>query len=780
MKKYLLLLFFPISIFAQDNFSLLNKNSMETSVLYDRAFKVADILDYSKKINSSYFIQAYSELSHSDYGNNFENIDILKNAWKDGFRENYIPIAILHTKFDILKTNAFDDGLVALDAENKLISNVSNDVSLYETRKRTIVSPVTNKVKGLQNVFKILPELITNTTQNSITQIRADFNNGLGFRNVNLNENIIVNYNSEGEKRIDFEITFSDGTTTQNSAYFLITLSRSEQNALAPGDEGPITPINATIPYQGFGEASGHIGTAEYKIFFDNVDGVLDKPIFFVDGFDPGDGRTIPLIYDLLNFGNSTENLGNLVRDEGFDIVILNFPTYTSSTDGVTIIDGGADFIQRNAFILVELINTINAMKVGSEQNVVIGPSMGGLISRYALRYMEQNALDHDTRLYLSFDSPHLGANVAMGIQYLFNFMVNGDPDITALEPLVNGLLNSAAAKQMLVDHYLAHLDTVINDGFTQDTNLTTPIGAPNFRDAFQSELDVMGFPQNTRNVSMINGSGIGTTTGSPGMTLLDNEIFDTGVVGGLATRARVDLRFTPDSGLGNTVSSIIGEFFLFSWLEAFSFSADADSPALFNFALDSAPGGQFNLGSFDDGTNPLITDFVNALAIDRFNFIPAVSGMALDVSANGEIDWYFDIDLGAGSPPNGDVINTTPFVNWYIPDANENHVLLTQANVDFALSEIIPEILSVNTNEEFNFRIEQNPITNTLTILNDSSINNASIEIIDLTGKAVYKLENVSLTNRTSFPIDLSSGLYILNINSTENFSFKAKLIVK
>jgi hypothetical protein len=391
---------------------------------------------------------------------------------------------------------------------------------------------------------------------------------------------------------------------------------------------------------------------------------------------------------------------------------------------------------------------------------------------------MEQNAMDHETRLYLSFDSPHLGANVAMGIQYLFNFMVNGDPDITALEPLVNGLLNSAAAKQMLVDHYLSHIEA---DGFTQNPALTTPIGAANFRDAFQSEIDAMGFPQNTRNVSMINGSGIGATTGSPGMTLLDNEIFDTGVVSGFSTRARVDLRFTPDSGLSNTVSSIIGEaFIIFGWVEAFSFSADADSPSLFNYALDSAPGGQFDLGSFDDGTNPLITDFVNGLAIDRFDFIPAVSGMALDVSANGEIDWYHDIDLGTGNPPNGDVINSTPFVNWYIPDANEDHVLLTQANVDFALSEIIPETLSVNTNEEFNFRIEQNPITNTLTILNDSSINNASINIIDLTGKTVYQSNNISLTNRTSFPLDLSSGLYILNINNAENFSFKAKLIVR
>src|SRR5690606_9296476 len=251
----------------------------------------------------------------------------------------------------------------------------------------------------LQANFRILQDLITNTTSETIQSLKVNFNNGLGFQTVNLNQDITVNYTSEGEKQIDFEITFSNGEIANNSAYIVVQRSSADYNAaMAPGDEGPITPINATIPYQGFGETTGHIGTGEYKIYYDNVDGVLDKPIFFVDGFDPGDGRTIEGMYDLLNFGNPVQNLADVVRDEGFDIVVLNFPTYVSSSDGTTVIDGGADFIQRNAFILAELITTINGLKVGSEENVVIGPSMGGLISRYALRYMEQNALDHDTR----------------------------------------------------------------------------------------------------------------------------------------------------------------------------------------------------------------------------------------------------------------------------------------------------------------------------------------------------------------------------------------------
>ncbi len=763
LKKYILVLLFPMSLFAQDNFSLLDKSSMETSILYDRAYKVANILDHSKKINASYFIQAYSELSKSDYGTHFKNIDALKNASKIGFRDNYIPIAALHTKFDVLKNNVFDDDLVAIDANNKLISNVSSDVSLFETQERTIVSPVSRKVKGFQNTFKILPELITNTTEKSIILIKADFNNGVGFQNINFNEGIAVNYDSEGEKQIDFEITFNDGTTTRNSAFIVIQASSYDLNTLGQGDEGPITSINASIPYQGFGEAMAHIGTGEYKIYYDNVDGILDKPIFFVDGFDPGDGRTIPLTYSLLNFGNPVENLGELVRDLGYDLVILNFPTYTSSSDGTTVIDGGADFIQRNAFILVKLLNTINALKVGSEQNVIIGPSMGGLISRYALRYMEQNAMDHETRLFLSFDSPHLGANVPIGLQYILNYMVNGDPANTAVEPLVDGLLNSAAAKQMLVDHYLGHLAN--GSSFLQDPSIVLPVGAPNFRAAFQSELDAMGFPQNTRNVSMINGSGLGELTGTPGLSLI-NHTFDTGVVGGFQTRAIIGVNFTSFASQNIIVSSFVGEFFFGVWMNVFSFSATADSPS-FTDGIDSAPGGQYFLGSFDDGSDPLLVEFVANLASDYFNFIPTLSSLAITETNN----WY---DL-----PNVSSRFATPFANTYIPDSNEPHVTLTDANVTFALDEITSGALGLTDNSTAFIRLEKNPVTNHFILLNNTLIEKANIEIVDLTGKNVYNIEDLTISNRTRVSINLSPGLYILNITSGNNI-LNTKLLVK
>ena len=53
--------------------------------------------------------------------------------------------------------------------------------------------------------------------------------------------------------------------------------------------------------------------------------------------------------------------------------------------------------------------------------------------------------------------------------------------------------------------------------------------------------------------------------------------------------------------------------------------------------------------------------DFVNALQIDKFSFIPSVSALALEIT-DDEIDWHHDINLaGRGTT------NMTPFDNTFL-----------------------------------------------------------------------------------------------------------------
>ena len=486
------------------------------------------------------------------------------------------------------------------------------------------------------------------------------------------------------------------------------------------------------------------------KFFIDNINGVLDKPIIVLDGFDPGDGRDIAGLYNSLEFDG--QNMADILRDEGFDIVVLNAPQYV--TDGKNI-DGGADYIQRNAMVLIEMINILNAQKVGNEELVVLGPSMGGLIARYGLAYMEQNSLDAQTRLYLSFDSPHRGANIPISLQYLINYLAQelGDPDAVAI---VEDVLNSPAAKEMLYDHLLAHL--LAGSTFEQDPTLLLPMGAPDFRDAFQSELDALGFPQQVRNVAMVNGSALGATTGTVGMQVVDTTLDLGDIIPGLT--ADVNLHFTPAASQTNNVTSF--ETFLIG-IPLNNFGADAESFATSD-GVDAAPGGTSNISSAlgnGGSNNPIIVAFIDALDQDDYSFIPVISSLAIE----NEDNWFAAPDIGG--------THTSPFVNTYIPDENERHVSVTLESATFALEEIRNGSLGVSDfdlNEKY--RLIKNPVSNTIDIRLDSTISYNSVEmnVFSLTGQQILSRKLEHPTGMVSIEHRLSSGIYILKIKDSES----------
>ncbi|MEM9679680.1 MAG: T9SS type A sorting domain-containing protein [Bacteroidota bacterium] len=532
-----------------------------------------------------------------------------------------------------------------------------------------------------------------------------------------------------------------------------------------------------------YGEATNYTGEGEYQIFLGN-DNVLDKPIIVVDGFDPGDERSIAGLYSLLSFTGTSgaQNLADLVRAEDFDVVILNFPQYTRLADNADI-DGGADFIERNAMLLVDLIQIINTAKAPNspEENVIIGPSMGGLISRYALNYMEANTLDHDTRLWISFDSPHHGANVPIGLQHQLNYLAfNALNPVTDIQPLINGFLNSPAARQLLVDHFEPHLLGGSTVEF--DPSKTLPEAHP-FRAIFETNINSFnssGFPENVRKVSIMNGSGIGAsyfaignsgTTVSPGFEVM-NSSFQVPAPPFGNVDIDIVINFTPTMNTTANVSTIVIDPPIFAPTTE---TANSQAFPLVD-GVDAAPGGLFDLSALtgDVGTgDPLAADFLNALQIDKFNFIPTVSALALEITDSTPIDWYHNINLSGRA-----TTNNTPFDNTFLPDANEGHVELTQDNVDFALLEILTPQLSTDDFDAVSLKLERNPIDERIVLLSDDAIN-SKVQILDLTGKVVYN-EAHQLNNRTEITVNLASGIYILNVTSETNSSFITKFVVQ
>ena len=253
--------------------------------------------------------------------------------------------------------------------------------------------------------------------------------------------------------------------------------------------ESPSNPLcssNKTFNGPDFMRASAAQSQAAMADIIPQLAGITN-PIIVLDGFDPEDGRTIEHLYtqELSISGDLNNLLGNTLRggrnglNAQYDVIIVNFPDFYNNgnilVNGSTLnadnqIDHGAGFIERNGRTLITLIKALNkilalnkaaGLTVG--RPVIVGPSMGGLISRYALNSMETDynlslpfggdpTLIHDCRLWISFDSPHLGANIALGDQAFLNFYgttVNNEGAYHSLDRK----LRSPAARQLLIRH---------------------------------------------------------------------------------------------------------------------------------------------------------------------------------------------------------------------------------------------------------------------------------------------------------------------------------------
>lgn len=383
----------------------LDKSLITTGLLADKAFIFSSMEGFNGQndsvISLARWKQFYRQLHNASIlPNTLISPDSIISMAKGYLAQNIIPIAILNVKYNEFKPYALDSNLVQF-SNGKLYDVPGRNQSPYNEKRLFVSTLLKDEIYQGQVNFRIDDNFYINNTPDTISSIEIDFGDGQGFRNISQgnkkipNDNIIVNYSQIGLKTLTIKITFLNGNILQSISKFTIASTLS----ISPD----ATFTVSGLPYNG---ASGS-GTA-YVLYGCGNNNKLRKPIIVSDGFDPNNERHFNEIYNILN----KENLVEKLISEGFDVVILDY-------------NNGADYIQRNAFVLISLINLVNSQLTtngSTSQLVVVGPSMAGLISRYALYYMEQNNMKHNTRLYISFDSPHLGANIPLGDQYWLNF----------------------------------------------------------------------------------------------------------------------------------------------------------------------------------------------------------------------------------------------------------------------------------------------------------------------------------------------------------------------
>ena len=413
-------------------------------------------------------------------------------------------------------------------------------------------------------------------------------------------------------------------------------------------------------------------------------DGVFDRPFIFVEGIDFG---TEISVYRNGSFGwaeftcGASENypflaqmpdLLDALRDEGYDILLLDF-------------EDGADHIAKNAALLKSLLEKVNTYKVGREENVLAGASMGGQITRLALRQMELDGIDHCTRLWISLDSPHRGANIPYGLQSTIEFLSNFSADA---EVFLNQFLRRPAAREML----LLQLPSS-NSLYAQ----------------YQAFMDNLGYPEKTRNIGIANGSINGVPLGFPdGAHLLDFEcaIGPVEVFKLLVIATGGDPFSSLSTATGNVISHtiytqvfdcgfllldcILGGELIFATHEQWE-TVNPSTPR-----LDNAPGGtrtsfkQFvtaingvlaNLAASDEYPGSCDQQILPEHYIESHSFIPTTSALGIPTT------WYhMNVAEALANQP-----SLTPFDRVYgVPGANTAHSEVTPDIIALVLEEVI------------------------------------------------------------------------------------------
>ena len=580
---FIFIMLFSIQLYGQNN--LVKDRYGFVSEKY-----VSDLIKSDEKITS---LSEWKSLYHLLQRNNIEFLPTRKLLRKSrGEIAQSIPIGIIDF-------NSFF-------FENK---NLGNEIFLC--------APLKDYSYSQSVSFHFDDKYFFTDNKNKITRFDILDKNGTIINNVKFGEHFTVSFNTKGRKTLRFSVVTESGTKIKTGFKFIL---RDED--VPPPDE--TWQLQADIAY------NDTAATGEAYILLSDQNSSLTNPIIVIEGYDPDSTNNWPELYENMNQENMIEDLLAM----GYDAVALNF-------------SDGATFIQRNAYLVEKLIDTVNTVTGRSVEHTVIGASMGGLVSRYALLDMENNGRDHNTRLFISFDSPQKGADAPLGLQYFGDFFApyveDGDSLLAASD--------TPASKQMIVYHY---------------TDPPSSTGDPHpWFPALQNELATMGeYPQNLRKVAIINGSGKAQDQGYDA----GDQIIQFDIDGSFLFHYRGNVWAVPD---GNSTMIFDGIYMIAGGAnDSEQITVGGTKP------YDNAPGGYIpTMREMEEGDT--VFNAIQALH-DNHCFIPTVSALALDTE-----DLFYNVD----ADPN--ILDLTPFDAIYYPDTNEQHITITPATKQWFIDEI-------------------------------------------------------------------------------------------
>lgn len=491
------LLFLSISVFGQTSLEELNhelrstlinlkKAPNQTPFLYDMSSHMISHEYYNTYndttlMSSNLFYTMYEEMRSSAYDTTvlIPSDSVLASISRVASNDT-VFMSILDADYAIFTDSAFANDGEYYDFTEDTITDVVSRLQEPFLTKGVFISSIHKPISYFRKVVYVLDSNYIFARNNLLADYSAsdldpnyarwkvDFGDGVGWREFNpKTRNIyVVNYPDTGLYYISTAIFRCDPHPLCDT--FPTKLSKTAIYIL--NNRLPIEPdltyefTNITVGlYKGCGEVVG--GTY-----------IPSRPIIIIEGIDLSNTRFIPEMYDDYVV-NASKRLSELIGS-GYDFYFVNFNN--SKID-----------MRDNARGVIELIDYLKSIMVTNEQFVVVGESMGGIIARYALTYMETNTYKsdpgavrpdqlHNTRLLITNDSPHQGAYVPIAYQMLYRDIANSIivkilrkgkrmfPMLDKLDEMAQ-LLESVAVQQLLAYHVDAVGPHVERDSFMDD-----------------------------------------------------------------------------------------------------------------------------------------------------------------------------------------------------------------------------------------------------------------------------------------------------------------------
>lgn len=565
--------------------------------------------------------QAYDELQRAALAPGADpDLAAIEAGARAAARDGTVPLALIDAPTNACGPDRSRTGSLAVRGGSLEPGTAS---PLEATRAVVAAALVPRTYHGADVTFTLDASRCFGDERAKLRSLAIDFADGRGERPVAPGERVRVHYAATGLRTLRLRLEHARRFAGRGALF----LDVAALAAPAPDDTLHVT---ASVPWH------GQYGTGNAYVYLAPGHAALVNPVIVAEGFDTDNVMGWDELYALLDQQGLIETL----RADGFDAVVLDF---TDATDA----------IEKNGFVVEELLRRVQDAIAPTTSVALVGASMGGLCTRYALAWMETHAVPHRVRTWISFDTPHRGADIPLGLQYWIQFFSGQSASAASFL----ATLQRPAAREMLLHH------------------LTTPAGTTGQPDPMTDSLAasfaaVGNRPSLVRRVAIANGSrnalGQGFAAGDQ-LIRYEYSSFLVAITGNVWA-------------VPNGTSHVV-----FNGSQRILFSTTSQNVTVSGtLPWDGAPGGWRPSMTQLDTTAAPYGDIIALYPAHAF--VPTVSALALATP----VDPFFDL----GAVP--DLPALTPFDAVLVPAADEERVSISPEAAAWLRQEIGRGVLAV------------------------------------------------------------------------------------